>query len=38
MRLPSEGIWGLHTLFLPDAGGTLTYSFNQRLVSADFRA
>lgn len=34
----SEGIWELHTLFLPDAGGTLKYSFNQHLTSVDLRA
>lgn len=36
--LLSEGIWELHTLFLPDAGGTLKYSFNQHLTSVDLRA
>lgn len=37
MTLISEGKWELHALFLPDAGGTLKYSFDQNL-SADFRA
>lgn len=37
MKLPSEGIWELHTLFLPDAVGTLKYSFNEHLTSSRFQ-
>lgn len=37
LRLFPEGIWELHILFLPDAEGTLKYSFNQHLTSVNLR-